>query len=166
MVTLLRLATRSAWTGCDSSGLGPADRQRAIDNLKLRPDEEGLSLWELAKPGELELVAAAVACQRRRVQNVDYIKIDSGIVSSLARSLSVRETPQSPKQTNFIRELLCSGIQAHLLAERLLELQTRAERIGQGKIKELLLGLGPEDVTDPATKEWLLTLARGPLRDA
>lgn len=136
-----------------------ADPIRGLADFKLRPAEVGLSVWRVTSSQKRDLVIVERACQRQRVEPIDFIEVDEERVRAFGEVIS------APVPT-IIRclgahhcELRWSQDKLIQLANDLLAAGTCATRVKANEVRRLLQVLDDGEV-DPTDLQLLARLRR------
>src|SRR5260370_8893536 len=106
----VRSGSRNGFTG--SAEVSQEQREKALAAFKLRPGEQGLSLFEIRSPKERLLVAAALVCRKRSIEPVDLISATDedierfGNEQALFRRRSEEHTSELHSHLNLVSRLL------------------------------------------------------------
>lgn len=134
MAVLVRfVGTRTAWP--PQFGADPA---RGVLDFALRPGEIGLSVWRVDSPVARDLVLAERACQRQRIDVMDFIEVDEAVVSAFGEITSAPIPTIVTSVGVHHCELRWSQESLTRLAEALLADGVTAQRVSRSELKQLL----------------------------
>ncbi len=130
---LVRIGTQSRWSTSEPS------IERAVKDLRLRPDEEGLSVYKVDNIKSARNVAKLFApTARKSVSKIDFIVFDDSLVTVI-EGLTLRKTGCNlhPELSDLHHEIIGLNDQRSCsLAAAILSSSFSAERVSEGEVIE------------------------------
>lgn len=157
MSFFLRRVTFARWQG--RSPITDEDRAGARGDFRLgKGDTDGLSLFEGEAEGDRQLVVAAIACGRMKVDKVDLFEITDVELKAFGVVVATPGGYPIARANRLHRSLPWDPVTLDALADFLLALGRRAVRHRTPEVKAALRELALEDVESGPCRDWVASL--------
>lgn len=157
MGLLVRTVSRPRWPG--TTPVTDAMRAKARGDFKLREgkDDDGLSVYAIEGRDELDLVVAAIACDRLhgRDDNVDVLIVTDEDLEGLGTVSESEGLSSIPEVAAKHRTLKWAQEQLDALVDCLLDAGRAAERYGRPMVRACVGALRDEQVIDATVRAWI-----------
>lgn len=147
----------AAWQG--KWPVADGERADSYDDFTLREvDTDGLSLFAVDTENERLLVVAAIACERKKVGNVDLLEISDEHIMDLGEAVPTPGTFALMPVNALHRSFAWEQARLNQLVDRLLELRCKAVRYKKVEVTAALTQIELEDVESGPHRDWLVSI--------